>query len=223
MKVKFLIQTQEVDGIWTASCSSALEFSFGNTKAEAITGITNNLNQFISTTGKAHVAKFKGHGEAVNCPELTTLLPIDSAYCKISDEPCPIQGQVYVYKEDALKACTASPEAKAGVIRAITSGRYTGFHHVLGRYLCPSCEEKNTNEKRVNFNYHYIFELSMLSSLVDLPEEEWDEIRSRLQRDSKSSAATFSAMCAPCLTDFVGSYIPKMRSALETIELDLYR
>ncbi|EOV9410016.1 hypothetical protein ACN5W3_004472 [Vibrio parahaemolyticus] len=148
---------------------------------------------------------FKGSssGKYVNCPQAYVELPIDLWKCKFSKKACQIQAMVNTKdKEEFVNKCTATETQKEGIYTAIQDGKYSGFHHVPGRYLCVGCE---VNPKIKNsFQYHYELEMQKVDELIDISDAEWIEIMSK--DNSITRAFTYCSVCTDCAISFIEKY-----------------
>jgi hypothetical protein len=98
------------------------------------------LDLFLQTEGKKYLSGCKGNSEIVHCPDGFLELPIDFWRCKINKELCPIQSLVYIdNKENVWAGCHTSKEKQDQIFNTIKARKYDGFHHILGRRLCPLC------------------------------------------------------------------------------------
>lgn len=145
----------------------------------------------------------------INCPEGKIKLPIDLWYCKITDKSCPLQASINTEKWDEFhKYCLAPKERQEGIGQAITSERYKGFHHMPGRYLCPTC--KPSRKGNWDRAYHFPWELEPLEVYVPYNEE---ELRLEIIKHGIPSSAQFGALCRNCLNDIL------TRLGLPSVEL----
>lgn len=133
----------------------------------------------------------------INCPEGRIELPIDIWYCKLIDKPCPIQASIdtddwAMFEEH----CLAAPERQTGIRGAITNGEYGGFHHLPGRYLCPTC--KPSRGGRWDRAYHYREDLMPLQPFVSHDDR---TLRIAMMKQKIPLEALAGALCRSCIDD----------------------
>lgn len=162
--------------------------------------------------------KSMGSEDECNCPQGHIELPIDLWKCKLDNSTCSLQAKVnFSNKEEFYNGCTANEVQKDGIFSAITEGKYDGFHHVAGRYLCVSCE---ANPKiKTNFQYHYEIELHHLQNLLTVPDE---EIKEKLRWSKYPSSSTFCAICTDCALDVIHQLFPSEIERFRKLEINYY-
>lgn len=135
----------------------------------------------------------------IHCPEAKIELPIDLWYCKLKDQACPIQGIINTDSWVTFNEhCLAPNDRREGIQESISSGRYTGFHHIPGRYLCPMCKpSRKGNWERA---YHYPENLQHLQLFVPYDEE---TLRTKIIKKNIPSVAQFGRLCRKCLNDIL--------------------
>lgn len=138
------------------------------------------------------------------CPEGKIELPIDLWKCKLTGQLCPLQAFIDTEHWTTFhEHCLAPQERQQGIRQAISTGQYHGFHHVLGRYLCPMC--KPSRRGRWHHAYHYPWELHPLERFVPYDSE---ELRLQLLQRDVSITAQSAPLCGNCLN-----------TVLDTLEL----
>jgi hypothetical protein len=167
--------------------------------------------------GRPWVAYWSGEGDNINCPEGAIKLPIDLWCCKLSGEVCQLQANISLSDEASfLKGCEASDRKKEEILRTVRSGRYDGFHHVPGRYLCVSCEAKGG--KKESFFYHYPWELAELDLALG---ESFEATHEDLIRRGWPTTLVACPLCASCCYELATTLKPELRASLVLIELDV--
>lgn len=133
----------------------------------------------------------------LNCPHGMIKLPIDLWYCRLFNQACPVQASINTQNWEQFHGqCLAAPDRQGGIRQAIESGKYTGFHHMPGRYLCPTCKSRKDSWRA----YHYPWELQPLSLFVPYDEE---TLRLEIIRCNIPGAAQFSYLCEKCLNEIL--------------------
>lgn len=186
----FIAQTS-----WSAELCGQNMKIIAHSKTEALSIIRKSVSAFIEGFGRRHIESWASHDESVNCPEGYVKLPIDLWYCKHTKKRCPVQAEVNIANSEYFfERCLASDETKNGIWNAINKGEYKGFHHVVGRYKCGSCD----NSRRY-YNYHYPWELTLLSEHCDM-ESIWSDVEraKELIRKDFPRAAKYTALCCDC-------------------------
>jgi len=136
----------------------------------------------------------------INCPEGMIKLPIDLWYCKIVDEACPLQSSIDTEDWPKFHSHCLAPKKRQDEIQlAITSGKYSGFHHMPGRYLCPTC--RSSRKGHWERAYHYPWDLRPLLAFVPFDEE---TLRLEIIRRGIPSSSQFSHLCRNCIDDILG-------------------
>jgi hypothetical protein len=199
MKSRVLAKVEQRHGEWTASAFQGDEVfchAFGSSGELALCNLKTNIGAFLDTEGRAYLQQWQYAGEATpNCPEGAVKLPIDLWVCKLVQDRCPIQAQVFIGNPDQFFRHCLAPEArKRHIFDTVSQRRYDGFHHIVGRYLCPYCEAEN---KKASFRYHYPWELACLETYSSFVfEKDWPHIRSTLKRKGLNPFSAFEALCA---------------------------
>ncbi len=217
MEVIFLIHVaRQNQRSWVAKCLANSKISAGySLREEAIEDLRRQLILFLKTEGKRYLSGLKGNSEIINCPEGYVELPIDLWKCKINKQLCPIQSQVFTKdKEKFLAGCHAQKEKKEEIYNAVGNLKYDGFHHILGRYLCPLCSGKEYHR------YHYPWELTSLGEFFDLLDTEF---RKKFLKINIDLAAYSGSLCPEHLKEVVSKIDADMEKELEFLELDFYK
>jgi hypothetical protein len=222
MKSRFLVQKFHQEGKHVFNCTMLSRNIVGDSEQECLRLLHEELENFLRTKGRQWVDQFKGdrHGNEdalVNCPDGYVLLPIDTWCCKHDKEVCGLA--VDISNEERFLAHCRS-EKKAGILRAVQSKKYDGFHHVLGRYLCPLCD-KNLAEREQNFKYHYPWELYPLWDCVNFETEEAFWV---FKNSGWPSSISFSKLCANCFMLAIDKFLPgdPLAKSLFVVELNFY-
>ncbi len=137
----------------------------------------------------------------MDCPEGKLLEPIDLWQCKLTGKLCPIQADVDPPSFSKFgRYCEAPVETQEGIKKAINKGEYRGFHHLPGRYLCPTCKSSKGSWK-----YFYEHELFALSDYVDVTAT---EVRERMIKRHVSLSTASSNICRECLEKVLAKLPP---------------
>lgn len=223
-----LAKVELIPGGWVGNTFGAegiIGIGAGPTEGECVLTLTQTTSDYL-VTNAAHWLQEMGHAgssEAINCPEGAIQLPADIWVCKVARQTCPIQAQVFTEDPDAfLSGCLLDDERKAGILRTVAEGKYHGFHHVRGRYLCVRCAEEKGNESP--FSYHYPWELTSLEDFTpcNLKSDLIDILRKVIQAGF-SRASVLNALCARHSIEITQLLYPDIASKLRTLEFDVKR
>jgi len=197
---KFIAQT-----CWLTDLCGPNLVATAESRDEVISKMYQAISEFIESFGRQYIKHWSASKEGVNCPQAYIVLPADLWYCKNTKESCPLQAWIDLTNpEKFFEKCLLSDEKqKEGIQRAITEGKYNGFHHVPGRYRCCLC-----NEPRVYFNYHYPWELTLLSYHCDI-ESIWNKRAKELVFKNFPRAARYAALCSNCFLR-VSEFLPEI-------------
>lgn len=189
----------------------------GNNKNDTLEKFKCVIDVNIKHFATKYTQSLSQHEDYINCPDLKLELPIDSFYCKHNDLPCPIQGQISkTNKEKFFKACNID-NRKEGIWNAISQGKYQGFHHMPGKYLCPSCEERNS-KKNIYKNYYYPWELCLISESLNL---DYDELKRKIREKKLNGNVLFSSFCTSCSIEILSKL--EYNKDFEIYETEFYR
>lgn len=167
--------------------------------------------------GRELVARWSSSGGQTNCPEGAVRLPADVWVCKLSGRMCPLQASISLDREpEFFMTCHAPTKKKEQIFGLLQSGRYLGFHHVPGRYLCVACEAKGG--KKRSYFYHYPFELAELDVALHLSYEDALAIVSTAQIPR---SRVMSPLCASCCRETAIKLKPALTEDLVVMELDV--
>lgn len=162
-----------------------------------------------------------GSIDATNCPEGAIRLPIDLWVCKLFDDICPIQAQVFLRDRQAFfRGCLASSDKKQQIFETVSEGKYRGFHHLAGRIPCPLCED----EGKGNFSYRYPWELADLeyySSFVVM--RDWPILRSKLSVGLRNLTTVTTPLCAPHAKALAEELDPALSAKLMVLNFEFRR
>jgi hypothetical protein len=226
MKSRVLVKAEEAEGGWIATAyhyKGAWCASPGLSKVDALAKLKVELASRLQIDG-AEWLKQSYHGgdpESPNCPEGAIKLPIDLWTCKLVDQLCPIQAQVFLGDpEQFFRGCLAPQAKKQDIFEAVKSGKYQGFHHVRSRFLCVLCD----SEGKGNFSYHYPWELSALDQYSSyVVERDWPETRTKLRRERRSLSTVINALCADHSKVVAQEIDAVLSSQLEIFEFEIVR
>jgi len=185
-------------------------------RSEAITKIHELISVFIEGFGRRYIESCDSKNSRLNCPQGYLELPIDVWCCKNTKTPCPLQGLLDTSNsEKYFKLCLVSEETKNGIWNAIIRGKYKGFHHVPSRYRCGLCDRP-----RIYYNYHYPWELTLLSDHCDI-KSIWSDIKraKELVFRGFSSVAVHTALCCGCFQK-ASRFLPEIN--LSEYEIIIY-
>ena len=225
MKMRFLIRVETgrkkflARTCWPESECGANLLVITNSKSKAISKIHEKIALFVEKKLRPSFES-RPFKNLIDCPQAYIDLPIDNWKCKDSKGPCPLQGQLDISNQNLfLSRCLVSEERKKGILNAITTGKYNGFHHIPGRYLCGLC-----NKPRRNYNYHFPWELTRLYDHCELDSIRNDVNRAReLILEGFSFSALSSALCGECFLK-VSDFFPEVhRSDYEILTYDYRR
>ena len=169
----------------------------GLTKTIVNSKLEESINHFLSIYARQWIEAMKhsGNPEIPNCPEGALELPSDVWICKLSKNPCPIQAMVFTMDRDLfIENCLVASPRKEQIFETVKSGKYDGFHHVPGRFLCVECENE---QKQTNFKYHYPWEMTHIEDCVPLPPSlTRPSFRILLKKKGLNPSAANNALCA---------------------------
>ena len=140
---------------------------------------------------------------------------------QLLNETCPIQAQVFLGDPERFFAgCLAPAGRKQQILDTVAQGRYDGFHHVPGRYLCVSCENEG---KKVSRRYHYPWQLTSLEAYsAFVMAGDWPQVRRRLGRRITFSMVA-NALCAPHCIQLAQLVDQVLAAQLRVLEFDVSR
>lgn len=224
MKTRVLVRVAP-DGVeWVASAYQAEHAVCtvrADSQAQTIENLTAEVEQGIAIQAREWLDRWRGDDDAPNCPEGAVKLPIDLWVCKLVKETCPIQAQVFIQEPERFFSGCLAPEArKQEIFATVARGKYDGFHHVPGRYLCVVCERER---KKPSFCYHYPWELTHIEAYYPFViERDWPQVRRRLgSRISLSTVST--ALCAPHCILLAGQLDAEVAAQLSVLEVEVKR
>ena len=198
----FLAQT-----CWIDYCGDNIKVK-ASSRDEAISYLPEYVSKFIEIHGRKHIESCSFDETHVNCPQAFILLPLDAWYCKNTKQNCPIQGWLDMSnKANFFKSCLVQEKVKNGIWGSIVQGKYRGFHHVPGRYLCALCENDN-----INYNYHYPWELTILSDHCKINEIWHNPERAKQLIKNGFPRSSFGYLCAKCFIK-VSKFLPEIKTS----------
>jgi hypothetical protein len=185
---------------------------------EALDSARLECAKHIESEGRQWVEFWKKPDERVNCPEGFIKLPGDIWCCKLTGQICMLQSSIDPNDmENFTAGChLADAHKKAQVFNAVSTGKYDGFHHVPGRYLCVACEE--AGEKKESFWYHYPWEFAELDVALGLSYEQCLALLTIL---SLPRVYVSCPLCAECCKRIATDLRPDFESSLQLFEFDV--
>jgi hypothetical protein len=223
MKTKILIKISNVDNrfvgttLWYKESFIENQSFDSDTKEGLLEIASHELKKVMDTYGTEYIGVHSSDDSFVRCPDSKVKLPIDSFCCKHDNELCFVGGGIYKKnKTDFIDNCRIA-DRKEGIWNAVVSEQYKGFHHIPGRYLCPSCEKRNSI-KKINFNYHYPWELCLIGQFLD-----YEDIEFRRKAIIKGIDRNvyYSSFCGLCSIEILNQL--EIPQDIELIEIDVYR
>lgn len=182
--------------------------------------LKSRLHDFLNKHGKEWVNQFRGDSTGnrkVTCPEGFVKVPIDSWHCKFDDGLCNLQACIDLSdKNNFLTYCRA--KRKENIYKAVEQQVYTGFHHIPGRFLCPSCDHFKKDSQQ-NFKYHYPWELYPLWECVQF---DTPMVNIQLDRKDIPLSVKYCKVCAPCFLKTVSILSPQKALDFIVIEVDFF-
>jgi len=204
----------------TKHCGQNVKVIAQNRK-EAFSQISKAIPTFIESFGRQYIDSWANYSNKVNCPEGIVEMPIDLWCCKKTKNTCPIQAQIdLINPNEFFENCLLSEEKRNGIFNAIEKGSYKGFHHVVGRYQCGTC-----NKSKIYFNFHYPWELTHLSKHCDIESIWFNDIERAkdLIRKNMPRSAIYSALCCDCFKKIAKLFPEIDLSEYETISYNYQR
>jgi hypothetical protein len=188
----------------------------------AITELKLQVEEILYPQARAWHNEWRGRKEAPNCPEGAIRLPIDSWVCKLTDKTCPLQAQVFLQaREEFFKGCLASQDRKRQIFNTVVQGKYDGFHHIPGRFLCKSCEKER---KKLSFRYHYPWELTFVTAYYPFDlEQDWPTLLKKFGNNNISLSTVVTGMCASHCKQLAEKLDPAVAAELFILEIELER
>jgi hypothetical protein len=195
----------------------------GSSESVVRSNLKTLIEEMIGVQGHAWLEECaQPEPEVVNCPEGKIKLPIDLWECKLTKDLCPIQAQVFLNDRNLfIRHCQAPEERKIQIFVAVSNGAYGGFHHVTGRFLCPSCEHEGITP---NFRHHYPWELTHLDAYFPFDyEQDWPTVRKKLHDKNFGHTLVSTALCARHCKALAGQIDPGLAAELLVIDVELNR
>jgi len=213
-KEEWVAEAYQQEGVF---CSAG-----GSSETEAVQRLRPKVEELLVTHGRAWLQEWKGSRNVPNCPEGAIKLPIDLWVCKVVNQTCPIQAQVFLEEPDRFfQHCLAPPQRKRQIFDTVFNGEYDGFHHVPGRYLCVSCEQEG---KKMSFRYHYPWELTCLEVYFPfVVEREWPNIRSKMMAKGWGLSNVTTALCAMHCKYLAEELDPAIAARLHVLDFEISR
>lgn len=253
MKIKFLVQGKVASD---EKCNIICQGHFfknltisADTIDDGVEVMKLVLEQFMKNHGLRWIEKWKGAPGFVNCPDAYIQLPSDIWKCKSTKEACAIQAQIPIKDKTIFFAgCSARHDRKENIYRIIQDKKYTGFHHIPGRYLCVQCEKEKC--KKVNEHYHYPWEMVSISDCINysgmfetegtasgeiLDYEEslvFDEqlknkgyltLQEILEKEGFEPSAAGYGVCPECCVKILSSIFSEIKGLIRVVEINFYK
>jgi hypothetical protein len=202
-------------GVW---CSLRAQ-----SRSEVLTQIESEIEKRLTTDAAEWVTLSSdgGSSDSPNCPEGAIRLPIDLWVCKLFDETCPIQAQVFLSNPQTFfQGCLATPEKKRQIFDTVIARKYRGFHHLAGRIPCPLCD----TEGKGNLSYCYPWELADLenySSVVVM--RDWPGLRPLLPLKYRNLSTLTTPLCASHARLLALTLDPALSDKLVVLEFEFHR
>lgn len=227
MRNRVLVRVQSTSQEWCGSAYKAEDIfcsASGLSETEAIERLRAKVENFIAGEGKAWIEQWKHAGDSrtPNCPEGAVRLPIDLWVCKLKDEVCPIQAQVFLDDpETFFRHCLATRDRAQEIFDTVAGRKYDGFHHIPGRYLCVACQHDGIAEA---FQYHYPWELTSVEAYYpfeikrDLP-----RLHKQLKSKGWGTAEISNALCAAHSKQLAEKLDPTIAAELKVLEFEVSR
>jgi hypothetical protein len=124
--------------------------------------------------------------------------------------------------EQFLAGCLADETRKQQILETVGQGKYTGFHHKTGRYLCVRCEHDSGSE--TSFSYHYPWELAALEDFTPFDlERDMREVLKKLIAAGMKQSAALNALCAEHALQLAHLLYPQVAARLRILEVEISR
>ncbi len=222
MKVKSLVKIIKVSngGIHITFFRPTFSLPYAAKNMEHATEVAHKLcSDNIDYEGRPWINSWSKEkdNKKINCPEGYIKLPIDLWCCKLSKEMCSLQANIPLDNKDQfLDGCHANEQRKEDIFNTVSNGKYDGFHHVPGRYLCVACENKK--KKTNSFSYHYPWEFAELDIALG---KSYEETRVILTKKSLPSTYVSCPLCASCCNEIATKIDPSLTAQLKVLEFDV--
>lgn len=225
MQTKVLCRVMPDDPGWKAFAFESREGAFaveqGADETEAIERLLTKVQAILDTHGRAWVDAMKhgGNPDAPNCPEGAVQLPIDAWVCKLMKTNCPLQAQVLLNEPDVFfEECLAPAKRAQDIFETVRSGKYDGFHHVPGRYLCVDCDEEQI---KTTFKYHYPWELVHIEDFLPFSlEMDRPLLRQILKIRGLNPLSANNALCTRHALALAQDLEPKVAAEVVVLEFE---
>jgi hypothetical protein len=164
------------------------------------------------------IGLFAQESHDVRCPEGFVDLPLDAWSCKLTKQPCRLQAFVPMNDRAAFSAgCHAASEKQEQIFSTIRAGKYTGFHHVPGRYLCARCEDIRNGANA--YCYHFHWEMARLDAALGIDNDALDR---QINAKQLARPYVFTRLCARCCLEMARILSPEKAVGLELLEFDIF-
>lgn len=224
MRSHVLARVREQNGEWIAEAfhgEGVFCMARGLWEAAALQELRAKVDDVLAVEGKAWFHQWRGSPGAPNCPEGAIKLPIDLWICKLVNQTCPIQAQVFLDEpERFFSGCLAPPQRQRQIFDTVAKGEYDGFHHVPGRYLCVCCE----HDGKRTASYHYPWEVAAIEAYSPFVlERDWPGVRSKLKDRGLGLSVVSTALCAAHCKELAEIIDPERAVHLRVLALTVLR
>jgi len=228
MRSKILASSKLLADGWVGNAFGAegiIGIGAGASEDEFVASLRVTVNDYLVTNGQQWLKKMAQMGapEVLICPEGAIKLPSDLWMCKVVRETCPIQAQVFLDEPEKFFAgCLVDEDRKRAIFKAVNEGKYGGFHHVSGRYLCVRCADENGST--TPFSYHYPWELSALEDFAPFDyRRDFPDVLRKLLKASVARSAVQNALCARHSVEIAKLLYPEVAANLRILEFEIAR
>jgi hypothetical protein len=227
MKNRVLARVHIHEGGWIASAYRAEDvFCSVSAPSEmvAMAELGVAVEGLIAVEGRPWLEQWKHGGDVrvPNCPEGAVKLPIDLWTCKLEKKTCPIQAQIFLDDPDRFfRHCLAPRDRMQEIFDTVAAGKYDGFHHIPGRYLCVACQHDG---RAAAFQYHYPWELTSVEAYCQFElMRDWPRLRRQLLSKGWSMSEVSNALCAAHCRELAEKLDPAVAAELRVLEFELSR
>jgi hypothetical protein len=224
MKSGVLARVEAVSGGWIGHAFDGygiIAIGAATTEDETIAALRHGIEEYLVTCAAPWLEKNQHAGSAdiPNCPEGKVKLPIDLWVCKVVRQTCPIQAQVFLGDpEQFFAGCIAPEKRKKEIFDTVASGKYKGFHHIRGKFLCVCCEDQRGSE--THFTYHYPWELASIEHFAPF---EAKRDMANVVRAGISQAAVTHPICARHALEVTQVLYPDIAPSLRILDFVIER
>lgn len=202
------------------NCSILPEVIFSSTERDCRIILEERVKEFLDTNGRKYINSIIGINSEdgkINCPNGVVALPIDTWHCKLDNLICGLQAYIDLSNKKNFLTNCRSPQ-KEEIYNSVDRRKYKGFHHVIGRYLCPSCDHILSDSQQY-FKYHYPWELYPLGECINSDDR---STIINLRRNNIPISVITSKVCAPCFVRYINILLPSIAGDFFVLEIDFY-